>query len=141
MKHVLLVETYPINSEKDLRDYHKKFLETGYEGSIVRLNSSKGYEQNSRSSALLKYKDFQDIDLLVVDIIPSEARPTQGVVVCKLGNGNLVKASLKFSHKEREEVLSNKKDYIGKQAKITYFEKTDDDSLRFPVCVGFHEDR
>jgi len=141
LKNIEVVPSFSISSEKDLRDYHKKFLSEGYEGSIIRLNSLKGYESGARSSSLLKYKDFQDIALEVIDIIPSDARPKQGVVVCKLPNGHLVKASLKFSHEEREEWLLNRQNYIGKIANITYFEATDEGSLRFPVCIGIYEDR
>jgi len=141
LKHIKVVPSFLITSEKDLRDYHKKFLGEGYEGSIVRLNSSKGYESGARSSSLLKYKDFKDIALKVVDIIPSDARPKQGVVVCRLPNGNLVKASLKFSHEEREQILIDRNHYINQTAEIRYFEDTDDGSLRFPVCVGWRLDK
>ena len=47
---------------------------------------------------------------------------------------------MKFSYKEREEILKNKKDYIGRTAEIRFFEYTDDGLPRFPVCYGFRND-
>jgi len=131
-----IVPTFKICNEEGLKKFHAKFIAQGYEGSIIR-HGKDGYKVNGRSSNLLKYKDFKDMDAEVIDVISSEARPLQGVLVCKGG----FKANLKFSHIEREEILKNKQDYIGKIANIRYFEKTDAGLPRFPVCVGFHEDR
>lgn len=130
-----LVPTFQIHSEKELKEYHQKFLSEGYEGTIVRWGVEP-YKINGRSSNLLKYKDFKDMACEVIDVFPSEKRPEQGVVVC-----DGFKANLKFSHKEREEILKNKSQYIGKIAEIRYFEKTDDGYPRFPVCCGFREDK
>lgn len=44
---------------------------------------------------------------------------------------------LKMSHKEREEILLNKDNYIWQTAEIRFFEYTDDWLPRFPVCVWF----
>jgi hypothetical protein len=48
---------------------------------------------------------------------------------------------MKFSHAEREEILINKENYIGKKAEIRFFEYTDGGIPRFPVCVGFRLDK
>jgi DNA ligase 1 len=139
--NIVSVKTILIKSEEELKKHHAKFLNEGYEGSILR-HGSENYKTGGRSDKLLKYKDFHDMSLKIIDIEPAEQRPEQGVLVCKLPNGLICRASLKFSHKEREEILKNKKDYIGKQtAEIRYFEKTDDGNLRFPVCVGFRLDK
>jgi DNA ligase 1 len=53
----------------------------------------------------------------------------------------LAKDFKKESHKEREEILSNKIDYVGKIANIRFFEYTDDGLPRFPVFYGFYLDR
>ena len=134
-KYLELVKTFQIFSEEQLKKFHRQFLTEGYEGTIIRYGDEP-YKVNGRSSNLLKYKDFKDMDAKVIDVIASDARPEQGVIVCEG-----FKASLKFSHKEREEILKNKSDYIGKIANIRFFEYTDEGLPRFPVCVGFHEDR
>jgi ATP-dependent DNA ligase len=112
-------------------------------------HSEEGYAVNKRSSQLLKYKDFLDEAYVVVDVVPSESRPEQGVVVCskpmeQAGDNvwvQIFNCGMKFSHAEREEILANKQNYIGKMAEIRFFEYTDGGIPRFPVCVGFRLDK
>jgi len=134
-ERISYVESSIVSSEDDLAYIHKIYLNGEYEGSIIRWGTA-GYKINGRSSNLLKYKDFQDITAKVIDVIPSEARPKQGVIVCEG-----FKASLKMSHAKREEILTNKADYIGQTAEIRFFEYTDSGIPRFPVCVGFRLDK
>ena len=51
------------------------------------------------------------------------------------------RAPIKVYEYNREEILANKKDYIGKKAEIRFFEYTDDGLPRFPVCVGIRIDK
>ena len=105
-------------------------------------HSEEGYQVNKRSSQLLKYKDFLDEVYEVIDIEPSEARPTQGVALCFCNRTlRTFSTGMKFSHEAREEILRNKDMYIGQKAEIRFFEFTDDGLPRFPVCVGFRFDK
>ena len=147
LDHVELVHTARINNEEDLLYHHQLFISQGYEGTMVR-HSEEGYAVNKRSSQLLKYKDFLDEAYLVVDVIPSESRPEQGVVVCakpmeQAGDNVWVQTfncGMKFSHAEREEILANKQNYIGKMVEVRFFEFTDSGLPRFPICCGFRLD-
>jgi DNA ligase-1 len=138
---ISLVPTKVISNEKQLGEAHSKYLSEGYEGTIIRHGDT-GYELNHRSNSLLKFKDFIDIVGKVIDVVPMENRPKQGVLVCtsKDASGEF-RANLKFSHKTREEILANKEKWIGKSAEIRFFEYTDDGLPRFPVCVGFRLDK
>ncbi len=139
--NVELVPTYKANSEADILEYHKKFIAEGYEGTIVR-HTQASYEVNKRSSQLLKYKDFIDEAYRVVDVIPSEARPEQGIVSCYCEKTKeTFETGMKFSHAEREEILLNKNKYIGLTAEVRFFEYTDGGLPRFPVCYGFRLDK
>lgn len=138
-KHVKLVPTYRINSINELMRFHEQFIKEGYEGSIVRHGNDE-YKINGRSSSLLKVKNFIDIDAETIDIIPNEKDPTHGTPVLKY-NGKTFKSGVRMSHDERKEMLTNKEDYIGKKANVRFFEYTDDGIPRFPVTIGFHEDR
>lgn len=133
------VETVLIGSREMLKGVHSKNLANGYEGTMIRHGDSP-YEVNKRSNSLLKYKDFLDLACEIVDIEPSDARPEQGVVICK-HMGQIFRANPKMSHEERKELLINKKDYIGKSAEIRYFELTDGGLPRFPVFVGVRLDK
>lgn len=144
--HVQFVDTLPIKSENELKDIHTDNLKEGYEGSIIRWGDAP-YKCNGRSSNLLKYKDFQDIDAEIVDIVSAEQRPEWGVPVLKYTNQKLsgvntytFRAGLKYSHEDRKEFLTNKEKYIGKIANIRFFEYTDDGLPRFPVMVGIRLD-
>ena len=149
-KNIEIVPTFKVNSEKELNEYHQKFISEGYEGSILRWGDA-GYALNQRSSNLLKYKDFIDMVYKVVDVEPSDKNPEQGVIICEgfksspdgdqLGERFTFGCGMKFAHKEREEILANKSDYIGQTAEIRFFEYTDDGLPRFPVCVGFRLDK
>lgn len=129
------------NDTEELIKYHAKFISEGYEGTMVRWGKE-GYKVNGRSANLLKYKDFLDATYKVIDVIPSESRPEQGVVSCYCEKTKMsFQTGMKFSHEEREEILTNKTNYIGKTAEIRFFEYTDSGIPRFPVCVGFRLDK
>ena len=139
--NIRLVPTFPVSSLADVELCHKKFLEAGYEGTMIRWGN-KGYQMGKRSKYLLKHKDFKDIACTVVDVVPSEKRPEMGVVHCEISPGGpTFGCGMRFSHEERAEILTNKENYIGKTAEIRYFEDTDDGLPRFPVCVGFRLDK
>lgn len=137
-KYIEIVPTYKI-IKNDITNYHSMFLKDGYEGSIIR-HGKEGYKINSRSSNLLKYKDFLDISVPILDIIPSESRPEWGTPILKLKDKTF-KAGLKYPYAQRKEFLQNKSDYIGKIAEIRFFEYTDDGLPRFPVMVGIRNDK
>lgn len=141
------VDTGTIKNEEDLKRYHQYYLEDGYEGSIVR-HGNKPYELDKRSTSLLKYKDFQDIDAEIIDIIPNDSNPLHGTPLLKYSVNKLsgvsistFKAGVKMSHEDRIDLLANKHLYIGKLANIRFFEWTDDGNPRFPVMIGIHLDR
>ena len=74
MDNIKLAETFEVNSKEELIEYHKKFMEEGYEGSIIR-HSEEGYAVDKRSSSLLKFKDFHDIACTILGVEPSDKRP------------------------------------------------------------------
>ena len=141
------VDTNEVKSMEDVNKYHKEFLSQGYEGSIIR-HGDKPYELDKRSTSLLKYKDFQDIDAEIIDITPNDSNPLHGTPLLKYSVNkpsgvsiSVFKAGVKMSHEERVDLLANKHLYIGKLANIRFFEWTDDICPRFPVMIGIHLDR
>ena len=138
-QYIELVTTYELQSEIEMKELFQAFLNDGYEGLMLRHGKDK-YKTGGRSQSLLKFKEFIDIAAEVIDVTPSEARPNQGIVVC-VYNGVEFKASMKATHQEREELLSNKEKYIGQTAEIRFFEFSETNVPRFPVCVGFRLDK
>lgn len=138
-KYLKEVKTLLLTTEEVLQTIHKTNLKEGFEGSMIRWGKA-GYKINGRSENLLKYKDFKDLALEIKDIVPADARPTQGVPVFEI-RGKKFRAGVKMSHDDREDLLTNKKDYIGKTGEIRFFEYTDDGLPRFPVMVGIRNDK
>jgi hypothetical protein len=97
------------------------------------------YRQGARSQQLLKFKDFKDAEFEVVDIIPMANYPKQGIAVCRAANGLDFRATPKMSHTERELLLLNKQNYIGKMATIKYFSTTEAGLPRLGVLKCFIE--
>jgi len=138
--HIVPVDTQVIDDENQLKTKQSEYIGLGYEGSIVR-HGDESYKLNGRSSSLLKYKDFIDLACEIVDVKPSEKRPTQGNFTCKLKDGRTFSTGMRFSHEERENILTNKTDYIGKTAEVRFFEYTDENLPRFPVTIGLRIDK
>jgi len=133
------VSTYEIINKEKLDYFHAINISEGFEGSIIRWGNE-GYKMNGRSSNLLKFKDFKDMDLEIFQITSNDANPLHGTPHFNL-KGKAFKAGVKMSHEDREDLLTNKDKYIGKIANIRYFELTDEGIPRFPVMIGIHSDR
>lgn len=138
-KDIEIVETVMINDREELKKYHKKNLDRGYEGTMIRWGDD-GYKINGRSDNLLKFKDFNDVALPVVDIVESDRVPGHGIVVIEY-NGHRSKTGSKISHADRKDLWDNRDKYIGLTAEIRYFEETDKGALRFPIFMGFRIDK
>lgn len=145
--NVVMVGYDFIYDEAELKEAHKKYIELGYEGSMVKLSRS-GYKSNVRVSELLKYKDFIDIQLPILDIIPAENRPDWGQPVYfwegasgHILGDNIIGSGTKMTHEQKMELLKNKEQFIGKIAEVRFFEYSDKGVPRFPVTVGIRLDK
>ena len=122
---------------------HEKIKALGYEGTIGRYPDFI-YEPNKKSQKLIKFKDFVDEAFLVLDAIPGDKMEDQAKLVLKAPEGALkptFEAALAMTHKEREEVLLNKENYIGQTAEVRFLEYSEYGIPRNAVCVGFRLDK
>ena len=105
--------------------------------------SNLGYKSNARISELLKYKQFIDIQLPILDVIPADQRPDWGIPIFYWAGAkdNILKSNTKMTHEQRKDLLENKHAYIGSHAEIRFFEYSDEGVPRFPVVVGIRNDR
>ncbi|UCD07092.1 MAG: hypothetical protein JSW41_04650 [Candidatus Aenigmatarchaeota archaeon] len=139
MKHVKVVPQYLCHSMDQVKKYHEQFLAQGYEGTMLK-NPLSLYRENARSSDLLKYKDFQDSEFKIVDVVPMKNRPECGVMELEIfPGGPRFKATPKADYKTRMDMLNNKGFYIGKQGTVKYFSLTDDGIPRFPVFKAIRD--
>ncbi len=123
-----------VDSYNYARDIHAKFLDQGYEGSIIRLD---GLYKHGRSYDLMKFKDFSDTEATIVGYEVGKGKRTgtlgkfimlddEGVQFgCPPGKG--------YNYKDLADMLNNISDYIGQRATFTYFQRTQAGSYRHPL--------
>jgi DNA ligase-1 len=134
-KHCVEVETTLCMSEDDVMDLYEEYVEKGFEGQMLRLN--KAYE-NKRSKSLMKHKSFIDEEYTIVDVCEGEGNKTNmvGYMTFKTADGKPFKSNVKATFEESEEMFRNRKQLIGKQATIKYFNLTPDGIPRFPYVIN-----
>ena len=137
LKYVKFVESYTANSEAEIYELHSKFLEENYEGAMVRCHDAP-YLFSYRTDKLLKVKAFQDAEFEVIGVESGIGKFSKAAIfVLVTPEGKEFKAIPKVSHEEKEKMLINAKEYIGKFATIQYFSLSDSNVPVFPVLVGF----
>jgi len=141
-KSFVLVPTYQVKNQKDIDMYHEKFLEMGFEGSIIRLDL--GEYENKRSKQLLKKKDFVDEEFKILEAVEGEGgrAGTIGFFVMELEEGNerTFKSNVKGDFDFLKDIWKNRKHYIGTKATVKYFARTPDNIPRFPYIIKLNRE-
>ena len=141
--HVRLTKTVYIKNINEAKEWHNKFLDEGYEGSIYR--NPNGLYKGTRSWDLMKFKDFHDAEATIVGYELGKGKRTgtigkfimqddEGVEFgCPPGKG--------YDYKDLAGMLNNINDYIGQRATFTYFQRTQAGSYRHPLykCIRNYE--
>ncbi len=141
--HVRLTKTVYIENINEAKEWHEKFLDEGYEGSIYR--NPDGLYKGTRSWDLMKFKDFDDAEATIIGYELGKGKRTgtlgkfimeddEGVVFgCPPGKG--------YNYKDLAAMLNNISRYIGERATFTYFQRTKAGSYRHPLykCIRNYE--
>lgn len=128
-----ITETYSIQSESEIENYHLKFVEQGYEGAMLR-NLDGVYKLKDRSTDLQKYKMFISGEYKIVDAVEASGNDVGTVVwICETKTGIRFNVRPKGIHKERSEWWLNKAAYIGQELTVQFQGLTDSGVPRFPV--------
>ena len=111
---------------------HDKWLDMGYEGSIIRLNGE--YEQK-RSKNLLKVKDFSDSEAKITGFVEGKGKRigTIGKFIAVDSQGMQFGMPVMDKFKYLQDNFKEMQTWIGKIATFTYFEKTKRGSYRHPL--------
>lgn len=116
----------------------------GEEGIMINIVNS--YYSFNRTKDLLKVKKMHDIDLEIIALEEglNSNRDSLGAFIVSY-KGFQVKVGSGIDKKTRKEVWSNQDEFIGRVIKVQYFEETTNQqggkSLRFPVFLGFRDDK
>lgn len=136
---VVWVSTSTIQNETQLDELYEKYLADGYEGQILRKDAL--YE-SKRTHSLLKRKEFQDAEYLIVNMQEGEGNRTGTAknLICKCPKtGKKFSANIKASWGRLTEMLVEREQIIGKKATIQYFNLTPDGIPRFPYAIKIRD--
>ena len=139
---LIYVDTFLVKNEEEIKQYHTKFLEGGFEGLMVR-NKDSLYKIKQRSSDLLKYKDFQDAEFKITNytLEKNTGKTDENLVVwvVEVSKDKFCKIRPQGSSQERQELykkcVENFDEFKGRPLWVKYFERTADNSLRFPSTM------
>lgn len=146
LEHIIEVPVLYYGTDKDqIIKLLDAAIEKDQEGIMVNLADAP--YSCKRTKDILKVKKMQDVDLKVLSVEEGEGRnkDTLGRINVEY-KGNIVGVGSGFNDSMRTEVFNNPEKYIGKIAKIQYFEETtnskdDKFSLRFPVFIEWRFDK
>ena len=137
IKHV---HTMQISSHENALTFHESYKAGGYEGSIVRLND---VYKCGRSWSLRKFKDFQDSEALLCDWVEGKGKRvgTIGKFMAVDADGNEFGMPVMDKFDYLQDNFEELKNWVGKTATFTYFERTKAGSYRHPLfkCIRNYE--
>ncbi|MCY1293631.1 ATP dependent DNA ligase domain protein [compost metagenome] len=138
---ISLVPTHRVVNRDELTSLHNDWKAAGYEGSMLRHGLS-GYEDDKRSSSLLKVKDFSDAEFIVLDV---ERGTPNGefevpVWVLETSGGLRFKATAAGTMQQKHEQWVYRRDYIGRPLTVQFFGHSKDGVPLLPVALRWRED-
>ena len=137
-QHLKLVKTHLCESEERMKEQHAQFVAEGYEG--IMLRTPHGAYKNSRSTDLLKYKEFFDAEYEIVGYKEGEGLEEGAVIwICQTPNGHRFSCRPRGSREDRVQLFLQGDDYVGKQLTVRYQELTPDEIPRFPVGIAIRD--
>jgi DNA ligase 1 len=116
---VTVVATGEVFCSEDVEVFMKKCLGRGFEGVIIRNKEGK-YTPGHRSSDLLKYKEFQDDEFLIV----GHEQDVHGRVIwsCSTDNGEFFNVVPRGTDEQRKQWLAEYHKFIGRKLTVRYLE-------------------
>lgn len=131
------------HDKRIVQKYLDEAIIQGNEG--IMINTYSGKYKCKRCSELFKVKKMQDCDVRVIGVEESKVRKGEFGRINVNYKGNIVGVGSGFSKEEKIAIWNNPEQYIGKIAKIKYFEETCNKngktSLRFPIFERFRYDK
>jgi ATP-dependent DNA ligase len=127
--HIRIVETTPeVNDHEQVKFLHDKYVADGYEGLILRTEHGE-YTFNERSKSLLKVKQYQDEEFLIIgsEIDENKDIAKSFVFVLKNNINDLTfKARPTGSNEQKYLWYAKPQLWINKKATVRFFERSKD---------------
>ncbi len=139
-KSVKIVEISLAYNHAEVDTLLDTYIKAGFEGVMVRVN---GPYENKRSKNLLKYKKFQDAEFVITGVEEGKGKlmGKAGAFVCETKEGYEFRVKMEGSLESLVEYLTNFNEYKGKYLTVRFFSLTVDGIPRFPVGVGFKNEK
>lgn len=136
-KFLKIVDGFVLNTEKDIKKVHDKFVENKYEGLILR-NLKSVYHLDKRSNDLLKYKEFESEEFEIIGFDKSTDGKNRVIWICKSGNKSFNVAQ-DGSDEFCSKLYDEGNEHIGKMLIVKFQEYTDKTNKipRFPRGIDF----
>ena len=134
---IVTVPAVLVSSAEEIDTKLGEYLESGYEGQMLRERTSP-YE-HKRSKSLLKHKTFEDDEFEIVEVVEGLGN-WQGYaksVTIRLADGEVQQSGMRGSQEFARKLLEERDQYIGGKVTVVYQNKTSDGKLRFPVAKAF----
>lgn len=147
----MLVDLDTPEGQESFKEFNRETVEAGYEGIMVK--DPKATYRCKRTDAWMKIKPFITVDLEVIGVEPgkpeSKFRDTLGGLVCRgMDQERLVEVTVGggYSEELRDQIWRDQANVIGRIVEIkgdalTRAQDGESWSLRFPVFMGFRDDK
>lgn len=133
-KYIKLLKTIKFDeiNEKLAATYMENFIKEGYEGLIIR-KSDGVYKQNYRSPSLMKYKQFDERDAIIKDVIEGKDG-SEGCAIFKLKDEKKQKYKYyaRGTMEEKKYWFENRDKLIGTKISLYHYGQTEDEK---PECI------
>jgi DNA ligase-1 len=140
-KSIIAVPSVIVTRKEEIETKLGEYLEAGYEGQMLRVDSE-AYDQK-RSKSLIKHKVFEDGEYIITDII--EGKGSWGgyakAIEILLPDGTTQQSGMRGTQEFAKKLLAERDEYLDGKSEVTirYQNKTSDGKLRFPVAVAFYK--
>ncbi len=134
------VDTVQIPNQLEAEEMHEVNMNSGFEGSILRTNDTYACK---RSHNLRKFKDFHDAEATLIAWVEGKGKRkgTVGKFMAVDADGNEFGMPVmdKFDYLQKN--FRKMRNWVGKTATFTYFERTKANSYRHPLfkCIRDYE--
>lgn len=135
--NLVICPTYPVFNKEGLEKRHIKFIDSNFEGTMIRSVKLK-YIMKNRSQYLRKYKNFSDSEFEIVGAKEGEGTEKGCIVwMCKTDRGKTFDVRPKGTFEERMKLWKEREQYMGRLLKVEYQELTNEGIPRFPrgICI------
>lgn len=137
---VQIVPHVKVSTEKNIWKLHDEYISEGWEGCVIR-DPKKVYKPKGRTNDMIKFKNYQSSEFLVVDYELGLRGSEDMVFICEMEDGRTFKAMPTGDRDTKAEYVANfEEKYKNHMAECTYFNFSEDGKPTQPKMRVFRFD-